>query len=157
MSKTPITTELEKRISDIEGFVNGSFENLSGTSINNSPALIPFTTTLNDDTNGAFSNDTFTAPVAGRYAFAVNLFSVSTLSNTGAWYLRARKNGTTIYAQCSKAGTGAPNTTNSVQVSGIVDLEAGETLVFDSFTDIVTTINLTVSQGFNTCHIWQVT
>lgn len=124
-----------------------SYENTAGTSITTSNSTITFAT-KNFDTHNAYSGGVFTAPVAGKYFVSANMFSVTALSNTAAWYLKIVKNGANILVN-AKAGTGAPNTTNCVAVSGVVELKAGDTLRVDCQLDAAGPISLTASAGYN--------
>lgn len=150
---------LQTAVSFLQSYANPEYalyENLAGTSINNSSTLIPFNTLRFESSSGLFVGGQFVCTKAGKFAFSIHMFSATTLPVTTAWYMQGKKNNTTIYAQNVKAGTGASNTSNSVHVSGIVDLEAGETFGAFSNLDTATSISLVNSSGVNTFSIHRI-
>lgn len=132
------------------------YENLAGTTINNSSTLIPFNTLRFESSGGLFVGGQFVCTKAGKFSFSIHMFSATNLPVTTAWYMQGKKNNTTIYAQNVKAGTGASNTSNSVHVSGIVDLAVGDTFGAFANLDTATTINLVNSAGVNTFSIHRI-
>ncbi len=128
----------------------------AGTTINSSNNTKPFATEVYDS-HGTFDSSTgiFTAPISGKYHFDVNHISSSTLAASDQWFMLAYKNASTIVAADVKAGTGAANTYNAVRVSGSIDLLAGETLQFNSYTGAAT-LTLTSTSGYNQLSIHRV-
>ena len=128
----------------------------AATTINTSNNTKPFATKVYD-THNAFVGSTgiFTAPISGKYAFSVKHISSTTLAANDQWNLFAYKNAASIVATDVKAGTGATNTFNSVHITGDIDLLAGETLQFNSHTDLGT-LSLTATSGYNQVSIHRV-
>lgn len=129
--------------------------NTAGTTVNNTLANLPYATKI-FDTHNAYSAGIFTAPATGKYAYDANAWSVTTMNSSTSWYLQGYKQGSTLYGQDNKAGTGAPNTGNAVRVTGIVDLVAGETFQIKANLDTATSVNLVGTSGANVFSIQKI-
>lgn len=144
------------RLTAIETPVSALYQNTAGTTVNNTSATIPFATKIFESQPNLIVGGVFTAPITGKYAFSAFAFSVTTINTSTSWYFLGLKNNATLYAQDDKAGTGAPNTGNTVRITGIVDLIAGETFQIKSSLDTASSLTLVVSAGVNMFGIWRI-
>ncbi len=131
------------------------YQNTAGTTVNNTSAVFPFPTAIIESSPGLVSGGIFTAPVSGRYWFAAQAWSVSTLNSATSWYWGARKNNVEFLFD-NKAGTGASNTGNTVRVTGFINLAQGENLRIQTALDTASSITATPNVGANMLFIMRV-
>lgn len=107
--------------------------------------------TLEIDTNSAYDNGTgfFTAPVTGTYFYTASLVSLSGFSGANDWNLSMYKNNTVVTDGDKHATSNSGDTTNSIKISGIVNLVAGDTLNVKTAAAISQTITLDSSVNLN--------
>jgi hypothetical protein len=129
--------------------------NTAGTAVGNSNDLLEYADKL-FDSHGCYASGIFTAPRADTYAFVVTGYTQSSMNSSTSWFLRGYKNNTDIYGFDNKAGTGAPNTSHTVKICGIIDLDAGETFQVKTGLDTATSINLDTTAGANSLSIWSI-
>jgi len=135
--------------------IEAIYSNTAGSTVTTSDVALPYAVKAKD-THLSYNTSTgiFTAPAPGTYVFHANAISTSALSASFAWYLYAYKNTSTRVAADLKAGTGAANTTNSVRLSGSVELLAGDTFQINTLVD-GGTLTLLTADGYNTFSIYR--
>ncbi len=109
--------------------VNCRYINTAGTSISNSGDIALTFPTKTYDSHNAFSSDTFTVPVSGKYLVnCTSFFASSTYASGNRLYMYVAKNGTS-YSLGAQQNVQAAITTNfGASVSATVDCLAGDTL-----------------------------
>jgi hypothetical protein len=118
------------------------YTNTAGTSITTSAAAVPFAT-KDFDTHNAFSGNTFTAPISGKYRISSQLYTASvTLATTQTLTIYIYK-GVTAITRSDTAGNGA-NRGYNVAATTTLSLNVGETILIYSDASVSTTLSTDV-------------
>jgi len=106
------------------------------------------------DTHNAYSGGFFTAPTQGKYFFKAGvLTNPATLTTGQALAIEVRKNSSTLIDSAQTIGNGASNY-YSVQTSGFIDLNAGDTIDVQVKSSVATTVG--AASNYNTFEIFRI-
>jgi hypothetical protein len=121
--------------------IAASYSTSVGTSVNATPAVIPFATKNYDTINSWNGTDTYTIPSAGKYSINATLtyaFGAYTAGNYIEIYLF--KNGSQVYGSTQGASATASNYVSSI-ISTDIDCNAGDTIQIKARNDATRTLD----------------
>lgn len=127
--------------------VNADYGNSATSTIGTSATQLSFNT-KNFDSHGAFSTNTYTCPVSGKYLVTTTVTTAAvTLSTSQNYTLYIYHNGS-AYANAQLNGTGGSSIAYSQSLSRIVNCAAGDTIAIFANTSVATTMNGSVNYDF---------
>ncbi len=123
--------------------VNARYTNTAGTAFSASvEANLPFAT-RDYDSHNAFSTDTYTIPVSGKYRVTAAVRLASAVYNGNGIALFIRKNGANVSRLGVFIGGSASSLSYGLNGSDTINCNAGDTLVFRFISDVANTLSTT--------------
>lgn len=121
--------------------IAASYSSSVGTSVNGTPAVIPFATKVYDTTNSWNGTDTYTCPSQGTYSLNATL-TYAFGSYTAGHYIEIYvfKNGSQIYGSTQGASATASNYVSSVVSTDFI-CNAGDTIQIKARNDATRTLD----------------